>query len=135
MWELFLFNAGTSQVISLYFKSTFRNISIMFTRILNFYGTLHWNCRENLVVFVEIHQRLRKTGSFSKVYEMGLYHCSTSVEKYVMERMEKDPNVSMHTCERSWDFTKWWMFCTKNCIIHINLHRCKNYIFQISKRG
>ena len=57
---------------------------------------LHYplRCKPNRGVFAAIHQRLRETGLLSKAYEMGQDHRSATIEEYVIDRVEEDPNVS-----------------------------------------
>ena len=63
---------------------------------------LHYplRCLPNRAVFAAIQQKLRETGLFDKVCKMSQDHCSATIEEYIVDQVEEDPNVSSRILAR-----------------------------------
>ena len=61
---------------------------------------IHFVFRPTVLYLPQIHQKLRETGSFGKVCELGHDRRSATIEEYVVDRVEKDLNVSSRILAR-----------------------------------
>ncbi|GFR22887.1 uncharacterized protein TNCT_521991 [Trichonephila clavata] len=92
----------------------------------------------NRAVFAAIHQKLRETSSFNKVYEIGQNHHSAIIEDYIEDRVEEEPTVSLRILAKETGISqsKVMNVLHENLyIIHTTSHRYKNYVTQIFKSG
>lgn len=72
----------------------------------------------NRAVFAAIHQKLRETGSFGKVCEMGQDRRSAIIEEYIVDRVEEDPTVSSRILAREAGISQ----STVMNVLHENLY-------------
>ena len=69
---------------------------------------IHFVFRPTVLYLLQFIKSLGETGLFGKVCEVDNDRCSATIEEYIVDRVEENPNayLFMHTCERSWNFTK-----------------------------
>ena len=72
----------------------------------------------NHAVFAAIHQKLRETGSFGKVCEMGHNQCSATIEEYIVDQVEENPNVNSRILPRESGISQSKVMN----VLHENLH-------------